>query len=506
MARITVDTGFPGFPVERKVFGHFTEHAFGNIYGGMYDPTSPMADEDGMRKDVLALMKQVNVPILRYPGGNFVSNYHWEDGIGPKSERRRVFEYAWLTEESNQFGTADFITLCRKVGAEPLICVNMGSGTPEEAMHWVEYCNGTGDTYYANLRRSHGYDEPFNVKYWGIGNEMYGNWQMQNLSAEDYAKYAFQFCKAIKWVDPTVKLVACGLQDSSDWNHTVMKAIGEMVDYISAHHYAIDWGPFEDHDYLHSLYIPEYMDKLNQLTVAAIRTGMNDVDGRVKVAWDEWNMFGWVVPGVNDDSRYTLNNAVVTALVLNRLIRNSDTIGMANYSTFVNINGAVSVHGDTVVRRAQFPVFDLLSNHTGDRVLDVRMDAPMLTVPTLKKSPLGRPPLGLNLMAHAGADVREAQVPVLDCTATLGDDGRVYLSIVNKSPDMDVETEIVLRDLCLTGCSVTAQEIWHEDLNAANTLEAPDTVVIREKKDVQVSDGCLQTVLRRHSVNMIVVG
>ena len=152
--------------VDRKIFGHFTEHAFGNIYGGIYEPDSPFADEDGQRKDVLEKLKQVNVPLLRYPGGNFVSNYHWEDGIGPKENRKRVFEYAWYTEEPNQFGTVDFILECRKIGAEPYLCINMGSGTVEEAMHWVEYCNGTGNNYYANLRRSHGYEEPFNVKYW----------------------------------------------------------------------------------------------------------------------------------------------------------------------------------------------------------------------------------------------------------------------------------------------------------------------------------------------------
>lgn len=135
MAKIRVDFEYPQFPVERKIFGHFTEHAFCNIYGGMYDPGSSKADEDGFRTDVLELMRRVKVPLLRYPGGNFVSNYHWEDGIGPKEQRPRVFEYAWLTEESNQFGTAEFIALCRKVGAEPLICVNMGSGTVEEAMH-----------------------------------------------------------------------------------------------------------------------------------------------------------------------------------------------------------------------------------------------------------------------------------------------------------------------------------------------------------------------------------
>ena len=236
MTHITVHSNRIKSTVDRKIFGHFTEHAFRNIYGGMYDPQSSIADENGFRKDVLDALRQVRVPLLRYPGGNFVSNYHWEDGIGPKSERRRVFEYAWLTEESNQFGTADFIELCRKVGAEPLICVNMGSGTVEEAMHWVEYCNGTGNTYYANLRRSHGYEEPFGVKYWGLGNEMYGMWQMKHQSAQAYAEAALEYAKGMKWVDPGISLIACGYEQSADWNYTVAKEIGSLIDYISAHH------------------------------------------------------------------------------------------------------------------------------------------------------------------------------------------------------------------------------------------------------------------------------
>ena len=148
------------------------------------------------------------------------------------------------TEESNQFGTAEFIRLCRKVGAEPLICLNMGTGTIREAMGWVEYCNGTGDTYYANLRRSHVYEEPFHVKYWGLGNGPYGMWQMNHMSAEDYAKAALEFGKAVKWVDPSISLIACGFEQDADWNYTVMKSVGQLADYISAHHYAVGWGPF----------------------------------------------------------------------------------------------------------------------------------------------------------------------------------------------------------------------------------------------------------------------
>jgi len=503
VTRLTIDTRCPLFPVEEKLFGHFTEHAFGNIYGGLYDPDSPMADEAGLRRDVLEAVRRVHPRILRYPGGNFVSNYHWEDGIGPKENRKRVFEYAWLTEESNQFGTADFIGLCRKIGAEPLICVNMGSGTPEEAMHWVEYCNGTGNTYYANLRRQHGYEEPFGVKYWGLGNEMYGPWQMQNLSAEDYAKSAFQFAKAIRWVDPSVKLVACGLQDSADWNYTVMKAIGPMVDYLSAHHYAVGWGPFEDHSFPESMTIADHMERLHRLTLSAMRAGMNDPDLRCRVAWDEWNMFGWVVPGVNEDARYTLTDAIVTALILSMFIRNSDTIGMANYSTFVNINGAVKVHGDRLVLRAQYPVFELLSEFIGKQVLDVRQSGPKMTVPSLKASGIGRPPLGINLSGAAEKKPDTAQVPVLDCTAAIGEDGQVLLCIINKSLDADIPLGIKLQGMETGKCTASVRTIFHESVDAANTLENPDCVRIAEGFPVEVRDGMLHTCIHRHSVNLM---
>lgn len=505
MAKISVDLNYPKGPVERNVFGHFTEHAFGNIYGGMYDPESKFADKSGLRTDVLELMKQVNVPLLRYPGGNFVSNYHWEEGIGPKENRRRMFEYAWLTEESNQFGTADFIELCRKVGAEPLICVNMGSGTAEEAMHWVEYCNGTGDTYYANLRRQHGYEEPFQVKYWGIGNEMYGNWQMENLNAEDYAKKAFQFAKAIKWADPSVKLIACGMQEDADWNYTCMKAIGSMCDYISAHHYAIGWGPFERHNYLQSMYVADYMEMLNTLTVSAIHTGMNEVTGHCKVAWDEWNMFGWVFDGVNDDKSYTLQDSIVTALILNMFVRNSDTIGMANYSTFVNINGAVSVHGDRLVKRSQFHTFDLLGNSVGDEVLDVKMSCPTMTVPLPVNPKLGRPPLGIDLVNPDAVSAHTRDVPVIDCTATRGADGTVYLSLVNKSPEENIELTVSLPGLNLAAKEISAKTIYHDDINAANTLESPDEVTITQADAPSVSDDSMTVTLKKHSVNMIVI-
>lgn len=504
MAKIQVLTDQVKSSIDPLIFGHFTEHAFKNIYDGMYEPGSPLSDEDGFRVDVLEALRKVKTPLLRYPGGNFVSNYHWEDGIGPKSERKRVFEYAWLTEESNQFGTVDFIKLCRKIGAEPLICVNMGTGTVEEAMHWVEYCNGTGDTYYANLRRSHGYEEPFGVKYWGLGNEMYGLWQMNHKEAEAYADYALEFAKALKWVDPSIKLIACGYEQTSDWGYTVMKKIGTLVDYVSAHHYAVGWGPFERDNYRNSLYIPEYMQKLTDLTMAAVYSGMNDTSD-VKVAWDEWNLFGWLVDRVNEDSSYTLHNTIITALILNMFIRNSDKIGMANYSTFVNINGAVSTHENGIVKRAQYYAFELLANHTGSVAYPVYVDCEEFRIPVSESAKIGRPDPGIDLNnMNKAADTKLVDIPKIDCAASGDEDGRIYLSIVNKDPDEDIDVTIALSGLA--GYKVVKSYIiYHECITAANTIEAPDTVVTQENEIPAVDQTGIQMKLKKHSVNLLVV-
>ena len=190
MARIGIDLNRRIGKVDRRIFGNFIEHLGRCIYGGIYEEGSPLSDTAGFRRDVLDAVRPLRVPVLRWPGGNFVSGYHWLDGVGPAADRPRRMELAGHAEESNRFGTNEFIQYCRAIGAEPYICVNMGSGTMDEAQAWLEYCNGTGNTYWANLRRQHGYPEPHRVHYWGLGNEMYGGWQIGSLSAEDYVKKA----------------------------------------------------------------------------------------------------------------------------------------------------------------------------------------------------------------------------------------------------------------------------------------------------------------------------
>jgi alpha-N-arabinofuranosidase len=227
MAHIGIDLARRIGTVDRRIFGSFIEHLGRCIYGGVYEEGSPLSDTRGFRKDVLDAARGLRIPILRWPGGNFVSGYHWLDGVGPRDKRPRRTELAWDAEESNRFGTNEFIEYCRVLGTEPYICVNMGSGTMDEAQAWVEYCNGTGNTAWADLRRQHGYPEPHRVRYWGLGNEMYGSWQIGNTSAHDYVKKARAFALMMKRTDPSIQLIGCGHNGWSEWDEIVLSGLAE---------------------------------------------------------------------------------------------------------------------------------------------------------------------------------------------------------------------------------------------------------------------------------------
>ncbi|MGI8914900.1 MAG: hypothetical protein ACR2JY_14145 [Chloroflexota bacterium] len=204
MAMIKIDLSRRLGTIDHRIFGGFIEHLGRCIYGGIFEEGSPLSDAAGFRSDVLTAAQALRIPVLRWPGGNFVSGYHWQDGIDPVGQRPRRLDLAWHVEESNRFGTDEFMQYCQALGTEPYLCVNMGTGTQDEAQGWAEYCNGVGNTHYANLRRENGHPEPYGVKYWGLGNEMYGPWQIGRLSAEDYVKKAIEFAKVRHWTDPSI--------------------------------------------------------------------------------------------------------------------------------------------------------------------------------------------------------------------------------------------------------------------------------------------------------------
>lgn len=311
------------------LYGHFLEHFHRQVYGGIYDPGHPLSDEDGMRTDIMEAMRRIKVPILRWPGGCFVSAYHWKDGVGQK--RQPVFDKAWRVEEPNTFGTDEYIKLCRKIGCEPYICMNAGTGTPEEMSDWVEYCNLESEGKYAGWRIANGQREPYRVGYWSIGNENYGSWEIGAKSAGEWGRLVCESAKMIKHVDPMAQLSAAALPDL-EWNINLLKHCGQFLDWISIHQYW-DMMP-EVNDPASYEACMAYTQKIDHAVkeVRGILTAMK-LEHKIKIAFDEWNLRGWHHPGVlceqqetkreryleprdqnDDNSTYTMADAVFTAV------------------------------------------------------------------------------------------------------------------------------------------------------------------------------------------------
>jgi alpha-N-arabinofuranosidase len=314
VAKITIDLDRKLGNVDPRIYSAFAEQLGRCVYGGIYDEGSPLSDEHGYRKDVLEKVRSLKPPLLRWPGGNFVSGYHWTDGVGPVEQRPRRMELAWHNEESNRFGTDEFIQYCRLIGAEPYLCANMGTGTLDEAQAWVEYCNGTGNTYWANLRRKNGHEEPYGVKYWGLGNELYGNWQIGALNAEDYTKRAIEFAKVMKWTDPTIQLVSCGKNGWNDWDRAVLEGLARYIDFHSIHIYT------GSSDYYSNVLAPHQAERAIEICQALIERVRytQRIEHPISIAYDEWNVWfrtqNDTHPGLEEI--YTLADALSAAVMV----------------------------------------------------------------------------------------------------------------------------------------------------------------------------------------------
>ena len=402
--------------VDRRVFGGFVEHLGRCIYGGLYDEGSALSDGQGFRTDVLALLKELRLSVLRWPGGNFVSNYHWQDGVGPKESRPVRSDLAWGGTEANRFGTDEFIDYCAELGAEPYICLNMGTGTLSEALAWVEYCNSTRDTYWAGRRRANGHPEPYGVHWWGLGNEIYGEWQVGALSAREYVAEATRWARAIKMIDPQARLVSCGQLGWTDWDVHVIDGLAGLVDLHSIHLYT------GSADYWTNVLAPYAAERAiatasGLLSRAAYNRGLAQPP---RLVYDEWNVWFRSMSGALEE-RFVHADALAVGLYLNIFVRNCAWVAMANMAQMVNAIAPIVTTPETaVVQPIYYPFLLHSTSH-----LAVALDALVTGEQVPAPAPAGRWPYPLDDLGPFN---------LVDVAVTADEPGaRLAMTVVNRA-------------------------------------------------------------------------
>ena len=447
-ARIKIDIDRTIGEVHPHLFGNFAEHLGRMIYGGIYEEGSPLSDQNGYRRDVLEAVRQLNVSILRWPGGNFASGYNWKDGIGPKNERPVRPELAWDDLESNRFGTDEFLKYCELLGTEPYICINAGLGTIDDARHWVEYCNESRHTYWADQRRKNGREQPYKVKYWALGNEIDGPWQLGHKNAEDYAKFALEAAKAMRSVDRDIKLIACGSSnygaDWIGWNRTVINTLRNTADYIALHTYINN----RDNDLEKFLAWSQTIDHYIETTAGLIRQAQsgNPNPRPFYIAYDEWNV--WYRTGNREklEEIYNFEDALAMGMFFNSFFRHADVVKMANLAQMVNVIAPIMTSKQGVFLQPTFFPLVEFSKQRGNQSLNVFVSAPTYKVGT-------RPPLRY-----------------LDVSTTYNAaEKSVYVNVLNRSRDQNLATRIENQEGALQS-EVGVWELNHPDLKATHTF------------------------------------
>jgi alpha-N-arabinofuranosidase len=496
-ARIKIDIDRTIGEINKNLYGNFVEHLGRCVYGGIYDPESDQADSNGFRKDVMEAVKGLNVSLIRYPGGNFVSNYHWLDGVG--SERTPRMELAWARLETNKFGTNEFVKFCKEVGTEPYFAVNMGTGTIEEAQRWVEYCNVKEGPYYAELRRKHGFPEPYNIKYWSLGNEMDGFWQMGHLNAEDYSKKAREAAKLMRLTSPGIKLIATGSSnyrpgaDPDYWNSTVLHELRDVVDYIALHIYV---GNPQD-NYYNFLSIPLVCEERTKVVRGMIMEEMIKADrgdrDPICIAWDEYNV--WYRARGGEFSRgtraleehYDLEDALVIAEFLNVFVRNADIVKMANMAQLVNVIAPIFTNDKTLFKQTIYYPLQLFSQNIKGTSLDVFVDCDTYDTERFN--------IGLGETTTVRKDV-----PYLDVSAAY-DNGKVMICVVNRNKDKAITAEIISQQGRFEG-PMKVFEVNGPDIKAMNDF-GKETVKTVQKSDINVSGESFNYPFPPHSFTLI---
>jgi alpha-L-arabinofuranosidase len=493
-ARIKIDTDRIIGEVDENIYGNFVEHLGRCVYDGIYEPGNPLSDENGFREDVIEALKELKPTLVRYPGGNFVSNYNWLDGVGPKSERIPRMELAWNTLETNQFGTNEFIDYTKKINTEPYIAVNLGTGTIEEARRWVEYCNVKEGPYFAELRKKHGYPEPHNVKYWGLGNEMDGTWQMGHMNAEDYAKKAREAAKLMVRTSPGIKLIAAGSSnhfpsaDPDYWNQTVLDELKDVIDYIALHIYVGN----SESNYYNFVSTPLVLEQRTRIVKGMIDRAMQSANRPdrqpIFIAWDEYNIIYRTTSVEGLEEIYNLEDALVIAGFLNAFIRNADVVKMANLAQMVNVIAPVFTNEEGMFRQTIFYPLQLFANNMHGKSLDVFVDCETYST---DKFFLGK---------RALISTQQNNVPFLDVSATFKDN-EIILCVVNRNKDESILTDIISQNGPFIG-SLNIFEINGTDIKSENNFNKEE-VKTSEKPAVKPDGNKLTYDFPPHSITMI---
>lgn len=491
-ARIVVDPAFRVGPIDPRLFGSFVEHLGRCVYGGIFEPDHPDADEEGFRRDVLGLTRELGVTTVRYPGGNFVSGYRWEDGVGPRSERPERLELAWQSLETNQVGVDEFGSWCRKAGVDPMMAVNLGTRGVEAAAALLEYCNRPAGSYWADRRVANGVTEPHDVRIWCLGNEMDGPWQIGHRTASEYGMLASQTARAMRMIDPDLELVACGSSNRgmptfASWEAEVLEHTYDDVDYLSLHSY---YRP-NDGDLDSFLASAVDMDAMIEEVVATsdfVKAKRRKATP-IHLSFDEWNVWyhdpvpgfePWTeAPAIAQDT-YCAADAVVVGSLLGSLLRHADRVKMACFAQLVNVIAPMMTeNGGPSWRQTTFyPMRDVFAYARGDAL---RVEPRSPVIETRKFGP----------------------VPQLDCAATLDEaTGDLAVFAVNRSRSASLPLEMDLRAFG------EARPVGHTVLTdadplAVNTKAEPDRVVPGHRTTPVVEDGVLRAELPPMSWNVL---
>ena len=496
-ATLKVDRDFPIAPLDRRLFGVFVEHLGRCVYTGLYEPGHPTADESGFRQDVAALTRELGATLVRYPGGNFMSGYNWEDGVGPKEQRPRRLELAWFSTETNQVGTHEFMTWCGSVGIEPMLGVNLGTRGMDEAREYLEYCNHPGGTALSDLRHQHGQPNPLGVKLWCLGNEMDGPWQIGRKTPDEYGRLALETGKLMKMVDPSIELAACGssaydMPTYGVWEDRVLEHCFEVADYLS----------------LHSYFVKPPADTSSESFFAQIETNARYIEDTVAIAdavaarkrsakrlmlsFDEWNVWyrarhgehmkqpGWPEAPRLLEEVYTAEDALLLGGMLTMMMNHADRLKVACLAQLVNVIAPImTAPGGPAWRQTIFHPFAQAARLGHGTVLRPVIDCP------------------------GYANARHGELPYL-CASVVFDaaSGRSALFLLNRHLREPMDLQVSLRGLGAARV-LEAWQLHHADLEATNTQDAPERVAPQPLAGAVLEGEQLQVRLQAASWNVI---